>query len=144
MKSSSFASRLVALAMAGAILTTTAAAQVRGHQTYDIPFAFLVGKTICPAGRYTITTATASGVLRIHNEDGSKSVMFLARLEQAKEGSKRSSLVFRRYGDTRFLSQIRPALEPSYAQLNRSSVEDDLALRWTKPQETVVLARAKE
>ena len=143
MKSSSFASRLVALAMAGAILTTTAAAQIRGHQTYDIPFAFLVGKTICPAGRYTIAE-TSPGVLRLNNKDGSKSVMFLTRLEQAKGMSKQSSLVFRRYGDTRFLSQVRPALEPSYAQLNRSSVEDDLAMRWTKPQETVVLARAKE
>jgi hypothetical protein len=144
MNSSNFVSRLVALVMAGAILTTTAAAQVRGHQTYDIPFAFLVGKTICPAGRYTVTTAASSGVLRIQKEDGSKSVMFLARLEQATGGPKRSSLVFHRYGDTRFLSQVRPALESSYAQLNRSSVEDDLAMRWSKPQETVVMARAKE
>ena len=148
MKSMAFLSRLLrhvepaaktvlcTLAMLG-LLAATAPAQIRGRQTFHIPFGFVVGKTRCPAGTYTVRVMSP-GVLQISSAGGSKSVMFLARTETGKATGDRASLLFHRYGDTRYLNQIRPSNETSFLQLARSHDEEEVAKAWVEQQETVV------
>jgi hypothetical protein len=129
---------LCALAVLGFLVTTTPA-QIRGHQTFDVPFGFLIGKSYCPAGTYTVRMVSP-GVLAIANANRSRSVMVLARIESGKKADNHASLVFNRFGDARYLGQVRLANEPSILQLRRSDDELDVAKSWSERQETVVAA----
>ena len=71
-----------------------------------IPFDFTVNNTLVPAGTYTITSASSDhNVFRISDQ---KQVHLLsAALHNPGSGSKASVLVFHKYGNQYFLSQIR-------------------------------------
>jgi hypothetical protein len=124
----------VALVAFGVLSTTNTAAQLRGRQIYDIPFGFSIGATHLPAGRYTITVHS-QGVLKITGETGS--TLFLARTEQVSKMDEKGSLVFHRYGDECFLSEVHSATDMTRAALTPSKVETAIAKRSNKQQETV-------
>ena len=72
----------------------------------DIPFAFMAGDTMLPAGTYSITEATP-GVLQIRNEKfGSEAAFVQARSLETMKPQDSGKLVFNRYGDTYFLNQV--------------------------------------
>ena len=71
----------------------------------DIPFDFMAGSTMLPAGTYTITEDTP-GALLIRNEKlGSDAAFVLAKMETTKPQDS-GKLIFNRYGDTYFLNQV--------------------------------------
>jgi len=72
----------------------------------DIPFAFMAGDRMLPAGTYTITEATP-GVLQIRNEKlGSDAAFVQAQSLEATKPQDSGKLIFNRYGDTYFLNQV--------------------------------------
>ena len=77
----------------------------------NIPFAFSVGKTTLPAGRYTITVLNPSSdrkILQIRSVDGRSSAVVLTTgiIGNTSENSK---LVFERYGDRYVFAQAQMA-----------------------------------
>jgi hypothetical protein len=130
---------LVALATFG-LLATSGVAHVPARQTFDLPFAFIVGNTECPAGTYTVKRSS-EGVMAIVSADNSTKVLFLAQREQCKQIGDASELVFNRYGEVRYLEQIRPSGETSYLKLHRSPEQEAVAQHWAAQRETVI-ARA--
>ena len=97
--------------------------------TVDIPFDFTVANKKLPAGKYWVNRAQeASGdkVLQISRTDGSVTVnrfsIPVVTLNPKNEGS----LVFHRYGDDYFLSQIWPAGASTGRALPKSNAERDL------------------
>ena len=136
-------SALCSIAVLGLLVTTTAA-QIKGRQTFHVPFGFVVGKTYCPAGNYTVKTMSP-GTLAIVSADNSRNILFLAQPESCRKTDDRALLVFNRYGDRRYLSQIRPSDETTFLKVRRSQGEREVAKSWTERQETVVAsAAAKE
>ena len=87
---------------------TAVSAQAQGlanHQTFVVPFAFNVGRTVLPAGEYTFTAENQ--VLRIQSKDRRSNTVTLAqRTLGASQSESDVKLTFKRYGDTYYLAQV--------------------------------------
>src|SRR5215475_11687819 len=108
---------------------------VRGAK---IPFDFSVGDKTFPAGVYSVTRVNQERVmLRLSSEDGGESINIITSPVEANEYPKTGQLIFRRYGETYFLSQIWESDEIQGRQLVKSrterSVERDLTKRGEGP-----------
>ena len=99
---------LIVIVFAG-VLAINVHAQTKAIAS--IPFAFSVGKTTLPAGRYTITVLNPSSdrkILQIRSVDGRSSAVLLTTgiISNASEDAK---LVFERYGDRYVFAQAQMA-----------------------------------
>jgi hypothetical protein len=91
-----------------AVWAPTANAQITGEINVNVPFAFHVGNTQLPAGRYMIRRVDMSDpdLLEIRSMDGKTAVLFRGRPAQSSSTPSKTELVFKRYGNTAILSQI--------------------------------------
>jgi len=99
---------LIVIVFAG-VLAINAHAQTR--VIASIPFAFNVGKTTLPAGRYTITVLNPSSdrkILQIRSMNGRSSAVILTT-GIIGNTSEKAKLVFERYGDRYVFAQAQMA-----------------------------------
>ena len=99
--------------MLAGVLAVSAQAQTSGAQRLiaSIPFAFNVGKTTLPAGKYTITVLNPTSdrkTLQIRSLNGRASAIVLTTTGNG-HASDNAKLVFERYGDQYFFSQAQMA-----------------------------------
>ena len=132
--------------MAGVlVLSSMAATQVARAQesmVVDIPFAFTAGNATLPAGEYRVQKLDRnSAVLFVHCWDARASALVITNAAQAKETQTESKLVFNRYGNRYFLSQVWNAGSIRGRQLPISPREKEmpqLARNETKTEITLV------
>jgi hypothetical protein len=74
--------------------------------TVQVPFGFHVGSSTLPSGEYTVDTDAAPGVVRLRSTDSKSAVMIQSMSVQAPAASSQGKLIFNKYGDEYFLSQI--------------------------------------
>jgi hypothetical protein len=103
-----------------------------------IPFDFSVSNKTFPAGVYSVTRVNPEKImLRLSSEDGGEAINIITIPVEANEYPKTGKLIFNRYGETYFLSQIWESDEIQGRQLVKSrterSVERDLANRGERP-----------
>jgi hypothetical protein len=99
---------LIIIVFAG-VLAINAQAQTKVIAT--IPFAFNVGKTTLPAGRYTITVLNPSSdrkILQIRSMNGRSSVVIMTT-GITGHASDNAKLVFEHYGDRYVFAQAQLA-----------------------------------
>ena len=72
----------------------------------NVPFAFSVEDHSLPAGEYLVLTVTPERSIRITSTDGKHSAIVNTPPNYAKAPSANSRLVFHRYGDEYFLTQV--------------------------------------
>ena len=118
--------------MAGVlVLSSLAATQVARAQesmVVDIPFAFTAGSATLPAGEYGVQKLDGnSAVLLIHCWDAKASALVITHAAEAKEPQSESKLVFNRYGNRYFLSQVWTAGSIRGRQLPKSPREKEVA-----------------
>jgi hypothetical protein len=92
-----------------ALATLPAYAESPGAIKTDIPFAFTVGETTLPAGKYDIKLPSASGLesrIVISSADGRLTCIALTLPSRAKRTIKKPEIIFTRVGDRYFLSHI--------------------------------------
>jgi hypothetical protein len=108
----------------------------------DIPFEFTAGGKTIPAGLYTVRPADLNrNALTISSREGRHSVIFLVNATASSMARKRSSLVFNRYGDRHFLSEVWRLGESTGRQLIPSSQERELSLaRKDSQRESISIA----
>lgn len=99
-------------ALGMAALAVLLAASPLPAQTFEIhatiPFQFTVGQKTLPAGEYTFSSPLARGVVGIWNRDLNKLYGTLAQPGYARSlNDGKVELVFHRYGQSYFLSEIR-------------------------------------
>jgi hypothetical protein len=97
--------------------------------TADIPFDFIVADKTLPAGEYSITrTRQFSGddMLTISNADGRRLAILLTSSVQSLTPKKHGVMVFHRYGNQHFLSEVWPAGATIGRTLFKSRNERDL------------------
>jgi hypothetical protein len=113
-------------------------AQAIGKAT--VPFAFTVGHTVMPAGTYQISYVSPATFL-LSDRTTLKSVTSLFRPEDVDSVDGRPRLVFHKYGDTYFLSQVVRGSGRSVIQLPTSNLEKEarIVLRNAPRNETVAL-----
>jgi hypothetical protein len=108
------------------LAASAAIAQTKqGDVVADIPFPFVVARQTLPAGRYIVSPANADA-LGIHDANNRGTfVPTQSAQRSAKDNS--CKLVFHRYGDTYFLSEVWVAGNSNGRALFRSRAERELA-----------------
>jgi hypothetical protein len=133
---------LVTVAFASALASVSA--QTPGHNiSANIPFDFNVGDKTLPAGRYAIGRINGDGSqLSVSNREDSATR--LTQTVQSSEPKEQTVLVFMRYGDRYFLSQVWTAGESVGRQMLRSkgekAIEQELAKKNEKAEAITVAA----
>jgi hypothetical protein len=120
--------RLFRIAFYAALLlaaSVSIAQTKQGDVTADIPFPFVVAKQTLPAGHYIVSPASADS-LRIHDAHN-RGTFVPTQSTQRPRSDNRCKLVFHRYGDTYFLSEVWVAGNSMGKALFRSRAERDLA-----------------
>ena len=96
----------ICLLFTAAAITLSAQTTSQRLMTVNIPFAFSVENHSLPEGEYTIFTVTPERSIRIVSSDGKHSAIVNTLPNYANSPSENSRLVFRRYGDDYFLTQV--------------------------------------
>ena len=134
------------------ILIVTAAISLAAPSvqvTANIPFEFVVGTQTMPAGEYTVSSGSVPGsqgndVLLIESTGGGARYFALALRVQTEDGNypQTTKLMFRRYGNQYFLSQVWTADSPVGREFPESRTERELTKSAAvKPQTVIVLAQ---
>lgn len=117
--------RIPALAHLVAIaVIATGSAFAQDHSvTATVPFNFTVNGTSLPAGSYTISSDSArANVLSIRNRQEKVNIWAVGMVDSNEPGQA-GSLVFHKYGDRYFLSDIRYSHSSTKAHFPSSKAE---------------------
>jgi hypothetical protein len=110
------------------LIVAAKAAEAQEPMSVNIPFSFLAGNMTLPAGEYRVQKLDRnSTVLLIHCSEPSASVLVMTHAAQAKKLQTRSILVFNRYENRYFLSEVWTAGSIRGRQLLKSPREKELA-----------------
>ena len=105
----------------------------------NIPFSFTVGKTTFPAGDYRVKNSGTERVLLITADESSQGGLINTLEVEANKGSNQSKLIFHRYENQYFLSQIWIKDETSGREIPRSRREKELMAK-AAPHSVTTLA----
>jgi len=91
-----------------AVAAVSVMAQTPRTKSTTIPFSFNVGEKTLPAGEYTVARFRRDSevVWLVESRDGRDKALINTNPLRANETESKGKLVFRRYGDRYFLSQI--------------------------------------
>jgi hypothetical protein len=113
-------------------------AQHSGSMKVTVPFNFVVENDRLKAGDYTIERVT-NGRLRIRNNDGSVSTVFLAMPAQGTVTPEKAHFIFHRYGGEYFLAKIWTPGQETGWELLQGKLEMELAKKKSTPIETATV-----
>ncbi|MGO9403331.1 MAG: hypothetical protein ACLPVW_07655 [Terriglobales bacterium] len=125
------------------MLSGMAAAQLdsRSKIAVQVPFEFVAANKIVPAGEWVVQIAIEEGnVLDIRNAHTNAGVFSTSSRSEAKQPASHYALVFRRYGDRYFLSEISLQGSKIGYRLRESKAEAELRARNVSSTEETVLA----
>lgn len=116
---------MLVLIVAVSFMTSVASANGQsGIVVADIPFDFNAGGKALTAGKYTVKAFTANGdALAISNKQSNKTAIRLALSIESVKASEQTKLVFHRYGQRYFLSEVWSSGERTGRQLLKSREE---------------------
>ncbi len=122
-----------AMVMAGMIAVTmmasTRVARAQEPMVVNVPFDFVAGSKTLPAGEYAVkTTGPTHTLVLIDRKDATASIFLNTNAVVANDAQSESKLVFNRYGDRYFLSQVWSAGNTRGRQLMKSTREKEIAL----------------
>ena len=127
-------------------LTVTSLAGLITKVTANVPFDFMVGGKTLPAGSYTLTPGTTKNTLVIRSGDNHGAIGALT-MEAIDKNKGKARLVFRRYGNQRFLAQVFDGYSGGQ-ELPKSKAEreaakpDHLAMKNAAPEIVTIGAQA--
>jgi hypothetical protein len=111
--------------LAALLATSPAVAQTnRGDTIANIPFAFTVANHTLPPGRYTVTHMGET-TLRIFNSSKQGTVVLTTGVG-GKPLENAGKIVFHRYGDAYFLSEVWGAVSGTGRKVFQSRAEKEL------------------
>ena len=130
--------QLFALIGLGLLLATASAYAQTGVVKANVPFNFIVEKTQVPAGEYLIQNLSTSGLaMSIQSSDRKMVKVVLPNACESSQAQPKTKLVFHRYGDQYFLSQIWTAGNNRGSELPKSRRETEVAMDY--PAQNVVV-----
>jgi hypothetical protein len=107
----------------------------------DIPFAFSAGGTHLPAGHYYVSHPGDPYLLLIEKDDGRARAMVYVHPSASNGNNLSTKLVFNKYGEQYFLSQVWTEPDREVHQCFKCRAEHILAAQVTQPQTRIVLAK---
>jgi len=116
----------------GLMLASAAAYSQTVNMKVNIPFKFVVRDATLPSGEYTIQTlGGTSDAISIRNSNQKGQSLILSHRCESPKTSEQAKLVFHRYGDRYFLSQIWVAGDKAGRELPKSRQEVEVALDYS-------------
>jgi len=132
-------SRFMLLAMGALLLASAAFAQEINVQA-KVPFDFMLGGKLYPAGQYSVQNVIPDHqVLRLRNGTSRGSAFILYHPASSQVPAEQTQLVFHRLGNSYFLYQVQVAGSSLGREFQRSHKETEMALNATD-NETVIVA----
>jgi hypothetical protein len=123
----------------GLLLGAASAFAQSTHVRANVPFAFKLGDKTLPAGEYTINSIDAAGFnLEIRNYDRRTAALVMSRANSRNTDAPKTILVFQRYDDQYFLSEIWLEGQQTGRRIPVKLVPQQLANR--QAPETVIVA----
>jgi hypothetical protein len=104
-----------------------------------VPFDFTVGQTQMSAGTYEINPLAHDAIV-IRDTKAAKSALSVVRSEQSRDSDSTTKLVFNRYGDKYFLSQVSRGFGGGVMQLPTSKLEKEVRIASSNVTRKVVVA----
>ena len=107
------------------LVTAVVSAQAQGSRSEyaDIPFDFKAGDKELPAGRYQISQSTSGEAVTVRGVENSISVVKMTNHLVQLDPAKTSKLVFNRYGNQYFLSEVWIAGRSTGQQIRKTNAE---------------------
>ena len=110
------------------VMASTRVAQAQEPLVVNIPFDFVAGNQALPAGEYSVQASGPERTLiLIDRKDLAASAIINSNAVVTNEIQTQSKLVFNRYGDRYFLSQVWTAGNSRGRQLLKSRREKEMA-----------------
>ena len=129
----------LALASVATVLAVPLCAQTISVSA-DIPFQFVVRDQVMPAGQYTVTSGGSSPTLVLRNAGSKANVFVITSTVEGSEAKGGYQLVFHRYGNQYFLSQVFGTADAAGREIHESRTERELAKTSSvRKTETVIL-----
>jgi len=127
------------------LLISVPSAYAQATIEVTVPFNFMVGKAEMPAGTYTINRLSSSAI-EIKGSTTKKSAVSIVWSEGPSGSDSAAKLVFNRYGDSYFLSQVTRGSGASVMQLPTSKLEQEQRIASTSGPsgQKVVAARLQK
>jgi len=132
---------LVAFGVLVALAAWPAAAQMASSVVATIPFGFTAGNADLPAGKYTIERAGPVGSVVIRNLEENDAVYLPVIPAQDKQREGKARLVFNKYGDQYFLTQVWTGNAQAGVHLRKSRRERETAAAGRAQQIVAVLVQ---
>jgi len=107
------------------LVTAVVSAQAQGSRSEyaDIPFDFKAGDKELPAGRYQVSQSTSGEAVTVRSVENSISVVKMTNHLVQLDPAKTSKLVFNRYGNQYFLSEVWIAGRSTGQQIRKTNAE---------------------
>ena len=123
------------------VTAVSVCAQSDRSKVTNIPFNFNVGQKTLPAGEYTVVPnkKDSHNVWLVQRQDGRGSALLTTMPVRASETQEKTKLIFHKYGDQYFLSQIWTPGGNTGRQLLMPRLERELAKNAAERQ-TIVLS----
>jgi hypothetical protein len=110
----------------------------------QVPFEFMVGNKIVPAGEYVVQAFTMDGnTLAIRNAEEKVGLLSTTSQTESKERASNYALVFEHYGDRYFLSGVKLQGSKIAYHLPESKAEAELRAQDVPATEESLLASKK-
>ncbi len=123
-----------------ALLAATLFAQ-SGHKVIaTVPFDFTVRNHQFAAGSYTVTSDLGQGTLLIRGDENGSAMFVLTHGGKTGKADRNGKLVFHRYQDRYFLSEVWPGGTTCARELHPSKAELELARTTRRPTTVSLLA----
>ena len=123
-----------------------AAAQLQPSERIvtQVPFSFVVANTVIPAGECTIQNVDEQGWrLTVSNRDAKVNIFVLASAGLQKKAPAVSSLVFHKYGNRYFLSEVKIGNSREVYTFHQGKLESEMRAQNAPTTEEILLAARK-
>jgi hypothetical protein len=107
----------------------------------DVPFAFVVGGVHLPAGHYRVYHPGDPYLIVIEKDDGRARAMAYVHPSVSKADESNTKLVFNKYGDQYFLSQVWTEADREVHQCFKCRMEQTLMAQAGKRELVVIAAK---
>jgi len=125
----------------GLLLAVSAAQAQETRVKASIPFDFVVGNQILPAGEYMVSSlGSTNEALVIRSDDSKTAILSLTNSCSSSKPSDTSKLVFHRLSGRYFLSQVWAEGNSGGRQLPQSRIEVQLAKNYNARDEVALAA----
>jgi len=128
-------------AFLGLLLMSSLAPAHAQSLKFEVPFDFVAAQGTMPAGEYRVTpNQPAQNVVRLVSSKGSSAAICLTSAIQSTHPSDTAKLVFNRYGNHYFLSQVWTLGSDRGHVLRPTKAEREIAKAFSKPGKEILTA----